>query len=39
MAGRNFHSLWSDAVVQQARKISASYTKPCVYPFYLILTI
>jgi len=33
--GRNFRSLWSDAVTQQARKISASYTtKLCVYPFY-----
>jgi len=30
MAGRKFRSLWSDAVTQQARKISASYTKLCM---------
>jgi len=39
MAGRNFRSLWSDAVTQQARKIFPSYTKPCVYLLYLVLTI
>jgi len=39
MAGRNFRSLWSDAVAQQARKIFTRYTKSYVYPFYLVLTI
>jgi len=35
MAGRNFRSLWSDAVAQQARKIFTRYTKP----YYLVLTV
>jgi len=39
MAGRNFRSLWSDAVAQQASKIFTRYTKSYVYPFYLVLTI
>jgi len=39
MAGRNFRSLWSDAVTQQARKIFTSYTKLFMYPFYLVFTI
>jgi len=37
--GEIFEASKSDAVTQQARKISASYTKLCVYLFYLVLTI